>query len=84
MVGADRWRHRKPRLLRASGTSSTALPLVNVGYAAQQVALRRTSRHLSGSTDRLVNNDTVDRVTLPAQDGIILLDLRSPLPATLR
>ena len=52
------------------------IALVNVGDTAQQVALRRTYRHLSGITDRLVNNGTaVDRVTIPAQDGVILLDL---------
>ena len=50
--------------------------LVYVGLTAQQVALRRTYRHLSGITDRLVNNGTaVDRVTIPAQDGVILLDI---------
>jgi hypothetical protein len=52
------------------------IALVNVGHTAQQVALRRTYRHLSGITDRLVNNGTaVDRVTIPAQDGVILLDI---------
>ena len=52
------------------------IALVNVGHTAQQVALRRTYRHLSGITDRLVNNGTaVDLVTIPAQDGVILLDL---------
>jgi hypothetical protein len=52
------------------------IALVNVGSTAQQVALGRTYRHLSGITDRLVNNGTaVDRVTIPAQDGVILLDL---------
>ena len=51
------------------------IALVNVGDTAQQVALRRAYRHLSGITDRLVNNGTtVDRVTIPAQDGVILLD----------
>ena len=51
------------------------IALVNVGHTAQQVALRRAYRHLSGITDRLVNNGTtVDLVTIPAQDGIILLD----------
>ncbi len=58
------------------------IALVNVGHTAQQVALRRTYRHLSGITDRLVNNGTaVDHVTIPAQDGVILLDLQSPSPA---
>jgi hypothetical protein len=52
------------------------IALVNVGSRAQQVALGRTYRHLSGITDRLVNNGTaVDLVTIPAQDGVILLDL---------
>ena len=52
------------------------IALVNVGSTAQQVALGRTYRHLSGITDRLVNNGTaVDLVTIPAQDGVILLDL---------
>ncbi len=51
------------------------IALVNVGHTAQQVALGRTYRHLSGTTDRLVNNGTaVDLVTIPAQDGVILLD----------
>jgi len=50
------------------------IALVNVGHTAQHVALGRTFRHLSGTTDRLVNNGTaVDRVTIPAQDGVILL-----------
>ena len=57
------------------------IALVNVGHTAQQVALHRAYRHLSGITDRLVNNGAVvDRVTIPAQDGVILLDLRSPPP----
>src|SRR5207249_2366228 len=44
------------------------IALVNVGHTAQQVALGRTYRHLSGITDRLVNNGTaVDRVIIPAQ-----------------
>ena len=52
------------------------IALVNVGSTAQQVAFGRTYRHLSGITDRLVNDGTaVDLVTLPAQDGIILLNL---------
>jgi Hypothetical glycosyl hydrolase family 15 len=52
------------------------IALVNVSHTAQQVALGRTYRHLSGITDRLVNNGTaVDRVTIPAQDGVILLDI---------
>jgi hypothetical protein len=52
------------------------IALVNVGHTAQQVALGRTYRHLSGITDRLVNNGTaVDRVTIPAQDGVVLLDI---------
>jgi hypothetical protein len=52
------------------------IALVNVGHTAQQVALRRTYRHLSGITDRQVNNGTtVDRVTIPAQDGVILLGI---------
>jgi hypothetical protein len=52
------------------------IALVNVGSTARQVALGRTYRHLSGSTDRLVNDGTaVDLITIPAQDGIILLDL---------
>ena len=52
------------------------IALVNVGSTARQVALGRTYRHLSGITDRLVNNGTaVDLVTIPAQDGVILLDL---------
>lgn len=52
------------------------IALVNVGHTAQQVALHRTYRHLSGSPDRLVNNGTaVDLVTIPAQDGVILLDI---------
>jgi hypothetical protein len=51
------------------------IALVNVGPTAQQVALRRAYRHLSGKTDRLVNNGTtVDFLTIPAQDGVILLD----------
>jgi Hypothetical glycosyl hydrolase family 15 len=51
------------------------IALVNVGHTAQRVALGRTYRHLSGITDRLVNNGTaVDRVTIPAQDGVILLN----------
>ena len=50
------------------------IALVNVGHTAQHVALRRTYRHLSGITDRLVNNGTaVDLVTIPAQDGVVLL-----------
>ena len=57
------------------------IALVNVGDTAQKVALRRTYRHLSGITDRLVNNGAaVDHVTIPAQDGVILLDLQSPSP----
>ena len=57
------------------------IALVNVGHTAQQVALRRAYRHLSGWADRLVNNGTtVDLVTIPAQDGIILLDPLFPLP----
>ena len=57
------------------------IALVNVGHTAQQVALRRTYRHLSGSADRLVNNGTaVDLVTIPAQDGVILLDPLFPPP----
>ena len=52
------------------------IALVNVGHRARQVALRRTYRHLSGITDRQVNNGTaVDHVTIPAQDGVILLDI---------
>ena len=52
------------------------IALVNLGSTARQVALGRTYRHLSGITDRLVNNGTaVDLVTVPAQDGVILLDL---------
>jgi hypothetical protein len=52
------------------------IALVNVGHTSQQVALHRTYRHLSGSTNQLVNNGTaVDRVTIPAQDGVILLRL---------
>jgi hypothetical protein len=52
------------------------IALVNIGSMAQQVALGRTYRHLSGITDRLVNNGTaVDLVTIPAHDGVILLDL---------
>jgi hypothetical protein len=52
------------------------IALVNIGHTAQQVDLGRTYRHLSGITDRLVNNGTaVDRVTIPAQDGVILLDI---------
>ena len=52
------------------------IALVNVGPAAQQVALGRTYRHLSGITDQLVNNGTaVDRVTIPSQDGVQPLDL---------
>lgn len=51
------------------------IALVNVGHTTQQVALHRTYRHLSGITNRVVNNGTaVDRVTIPAQDGVILLD----------
>jgi Hypothetical glycosyl hydrolase family 15 len=51
------------------------IALVNVGHTTQQVALGRTYRHLSGSSDRVVNNGTaVDRVTISAQDGVILLD----------
>ena len=51
------------------------IALVNVGSTAQQVTLGRTYRHLSGKTDRLVNNGTaVDLVTIPAQDGVILLE----------
>ena len=57
------------------------IALVNVGPTAQQVTLRRAYRHLSGKTDRLVNNGTtVDLVTIPAQDGVILLDPLSPPP----
>jgi hypothetical protein len=58
--------------------------LVNVGPTAQPVALRRAYRHLSGKTDRLVNNGTtVDSLTIPAQDGVILLDpLSLPPQAT--
>ena len=52
------------------------IALVNVGDTAQQVALGRTYRHLSGTTDRLVNNGTaVDVVTISAQDGVVLLDI---------
>ena len=61
------------------------IALVNIGHTAQQIALLRAYRHLSGITDRLVNNGTaVDLVTIPAQDGIILLDPYLPLPATPR
>jgi hypothetical protein len=57
------------------------IALVNVGDTTQQVTLRRAYRHLSGITDRLVNNGTaVDLVTIPAQDGVILLDPQSPPP----
>jgi hypothetical protein len=60
------------------------IALVNVGPTAQPIALRRAYRHLSGKTDRLVNNGTtVDSLTIPAQDGVILLDpLSLPPPAT--
>jgi hypothetical protein len=60
------------------------IALVNVGPTTQQVALRRPYRHLSGKTERLVNNGTtVDSLTIPAQDGVILLDpLSLPPPAT--
>ena len=58
------------------------IALVNVGPTAQQVTLRRAYRHLSGKTDRLVNNGTtVDSLTIPAQDGVILLDPLSLPPA---
>jgi hypothetical protein len=51
------------------------IALVNVGDTTQRVALGRTYRHLSGISDRRVNNGTsVDLVTIPAQDGVILLD----------
>ena len=57
------------------------IAMVNVGHTAQKITLRRAYRHLSGITDRLVNNGTaVDHVTVPAQDGVILLDPRSPPP----
>lgn len=55
------------------------IALVNVGPTAQQVAFRRPYRHLSGIADRQVNNGTtVDQLTIPAQDGVILLDPLSP------
>jgi hypothetical protein len=57
------------------------IALINIGHTAQQVAFRRPYRHLSGITDRLVNNGTaVDLVTIPAQDGVILLDPLYPPP----
>ena len=60
------------------------IALVNVGPTIQQVTLRRPYRHLSGKTERLVNNgSTVDSLTIPAQDGVILLDpLSLPPPLT--
>ena len=79
-------------MANADGTGSPApyvyrrdfehgIALVNVGHTAQQVAFPRPYRHLSGITDRLVNNGTaVDLVTIPAQDGVILLDPLSPPP----
>jgi Hypothetical glycosyl hydrolase family 15 len=55
------------------------IALVNVGPTAQQVTFRRAYRHLSGKADRLVNNGTtVELLTIPAQDGVILLDPLSP------
>jgi hypothetical protein len=52
------------------------IALVNVGHTVRQVALHRTYRHLSGISDRQVNNGTaVDLVTIPARDGVILLDI---------
>ena len=52
------------------------IALVNVGHTDRQVALHRTYRHLSGIADRQVNNGTaVDLVTIPAQDGVILLNI---------
>ena len=55
------------------------IALVNVGPTARQVTLRRPYRHLSGQADRLVNNGaTVELLTIPPQDGVILLDPLSP------
>jgi hypothetical protein len=57
------------------------IALVNLGPTAQRVTLRRAYRHLSGKADRLVNNGTtVDLLTIPAQDGVIMLDPLSPPP----
>jgi hypothetical protein len=57
------------------------IALVNVGSTPQQVTFRRPYQHLSGITDRRVNNGTtVELVTIPAQDGVILLDPLSPPP----
>ncbi|HXP57198.1 MAG TPA: putative glycoside hydrolase [Streptosporangiaceae bacterium] len=51
------------------------IALVNLGGDAQEVALGRTYRHLSGVTDRQVNDGTsADIVTIPGQDGVILVD----------
>jgi hypothetical protein len=51
------------------------IALVNLGGDAQEVPLGRTYRHLSGVTDRQVNDGTAaDLVTIPGQDGVILVD----------
>jgi Hypothetical glycosyl hydrolase family 15 len=51
------------------------IALVNVGKAAQKVTLGRTYRHLSGVTNRTVNNGSAaPHVTVPAQDGVILMN----------
>jgi hypothetical protein len=56
------------------------IALVNVGKTAQKVTLGRTYRHLSGVTNRTVNNGSAaTHVTVPAQDGVILMNSGSPL-----
>jgi hypothetical protein len=57
------------------------IALVNIGPTAQQITLHRPYRHLSGIQDRHVNNGkAVDHLTIPPQDGVILLDPLSPPP----
>jgi hypothetical protein len=56
--------------------------LLNLGDARREVRLERPYRHIDGRQDRSVNDGRlVDRVSIAARDGVILLDPRSPSPA---
>lgn len=53
--------------------------LLNLGDGRREVRLERPYRHINGTQDRSVNDGRlVDRVSLAAQDGVILLDPRNP------
>lgn len=48
--------------------------LVNLGSSSRVVTLEHPYRHIAGHQDRTVNNGTsVTQVTIPPQDGVILL-----------